>query len=312
MGRRAAAVLAFLLIAPLSCAYLRTFTSSVRPEANLRTGGEGSPQETPGERESAANAAWTAAFAANDLDVELTDGAGGAREAWTAPARGFLTRRSADGDSALVACAGFHATETHARNWADALVASGAWRPAMLIAVSGPNVAVTAGTNIDLVALTATMSHADGRIVVVAHSSGTHVAHAVLNALAQDEAGREVLGRTSYVNLDGSGAGLSLAARRAIATIRLVYAADATAGVSANARLMLASSGEVDSTGAAFALAVRDSGCPRFGKWCVHKSLISPHPFERPNPDRAYDYMRFDDAHPVQVGWFAALPASSL
>ena len=229
--------------------------------------------------------------------------------AWSSVGSGISLRTMGDGAVTFVAMGGHGTTADHVHAWSEALVRAklGDLGVGRVIAVAGPNVVTSAGTNLALPALGAELRRAKGAIVVAAHSSGSHVAHAVLNALASDDDSRAVLARTSYVNLDGAGSGLGASTKRALAQTRLVYATDRVAGSSANADSMRAHGSDTDSTGKAYGIVVDGSGCRPAAQWCMHDALTTTRPHDPAAADVARDYVDFEAGRVVQTAWIDAL-----
>lgn len=228
---------------------------------------------------------------------------------WSDVGAGVSRRTAGEGGVTFVAMGGYGASGEHVRAWADALVSAklGALGVGRVIAVAGPNVVTSAGTNLALTALGAELRATKGPIVIAAHSSGSHVAHAVLNGLADADAGRAVLSRTSYVNLDGAGSGLGRAARTALAEVRLVFATDRVAGSSANADSMRSHGADTDTSGKAFELVADGTGCNPRAQWCMHDALITTRPHDPGAALVARDYVDFAGGRAVQTGWIDAL-----
>lgn len=153
-----------------------------------------------------------------------------------------------------------------------------------------------------------------GPVHLVAHSSGSFVAHRLLRLLADAPDGGALLGRIHYVNLDGGVGEGDLAIDAALiarlASVQAVAAADGT-GESANAadmRILVALAPErVRLT----VLDGRDAGCAPGARWCLHMLPINRRPHRPEGFDLARDYGAIGPAHPVQVDYLRDVPSSA-
>ncbi len=213
----------------------------------------------------------------------------------------------------LVAFAGWKVEPAWAHTWADQVRRAAV--PAAtsgLCSIRGPAEASYRSRELD----TAGLAHRllalgpppTGTILVLAHSSGSFVAHRFFHQLRALEGGRELLAHLRYFNLDGAiGTGdLELDADLvgALGEVHAVYAVDPRTGSeSANADDMRALHARAPAKIRLHALDAADSGCAPGAKWCLHDVLITRRPHDPTRFDLARDYGNLDAEHPVQDGY---------
>jgi hypothetical protein len=248
----------------------------------------------------------------DDLVGDLGDRA--TVEDWTSIGLGVAYRQVNAGPAILIAYGGYSAELSYSMAWANELVDArlGAAEVGHVYAVKGPDDPGYEDREIANTALRAHLARlaaSTAPIYVVAHSSGTFVAHELF---AQMLAAGELafLSRISYANLDGGGSGLTTAIVARLANIAFVYARDPTlaSGLSQN-------SGSIQSLGVIYAaygdtfeVTVPDTGCASGAGWCLHDVVITHRPHNPLTYDLANDYTDFVD-RPVTTEYFDALIA---
>lgn len=199
----------------------------------------------------------------------------------------------------LIAYGGYTARIHHSAAWATALVGAklGAAHVGHVYAVKGPADPAYAAREIANTALRAhlaTLGGSTAPIYVVAHSSGSFVAHELL---AQLHAKKNValLSRISYGNLDGAGTGLTPAIVAGLSNITFVYARDPTlkSGLSQNGASMRALGATYARYGSAFEVTVPGCGCASGAGWCLHNAVVTHRPHNPRGCDVANDYTDF-------------------
>ena len=230
---------------------------------------------------------------------DLTDGKADAPGAWTSVGTGVAYRRLGAGEAVLIAYGGYTARLSDSGLWASALVDAklGAANVGHVYAVNGP---ADPGYDAQEIANTALRAHlaahvaADSPIYVVAHSSGSFVAHEMLGQLAA-RGDTATLGRIAYANLDGGGAGLTHTIVAALAKMEFVYAHDPTlsSGLSRNAGAALANADAYAPIATSFEVVVRNTGCQSGAGWCLHDVVITHRPHNPQSFDLADDYTDF-------------------
>lgn len=203
--------------------------------------------------------------------------------------------------------AGWRITGPSTERWLDALAAARleAMSPSAYFAVEGPRAVDYRDKEIALDALRAAIGAAlstDGWALVIAHSSGAHVARSLFHRVAEQPALR---GRFVYVDLDGDQGIRSDPERRftersreAVRSALFVAAEDRARrlrGFSADA--MREGASFFGASGALFVYDARDAGCA--SNVCAHLSLINTRPYPRGNES----YARFEQG-PVNTSWF--------
>ena len=230
------------------------------------------------------------------------DGAGDL-DGWSTFATGIAQKSTGAGDGVFIAYGGYGATTVHVEAWVEALAAARLDEIGLghLYAVKGPRDAGYDARELPNSKLTARLlaEHAGSRVVVVAHSSGTYVAHELLAQLAaRDEA---ALRNVSYFDLDGGDAGLPADTIAALATMRFVYASDPEVGLSRNGGLMQADGERFAPQGAA-AIAIDGSAAGCATRDCLHDVLITSRPHEPSRFNVALDYTDFE-GRPVTAAY---------
>lgn len=238
---------------------------------------------------------------------DLGDGAGGGKEdspgdGWTGIGYGVEYQQVNTGTAIVIAYGGYTAHLSYSAAWASELVDAklGGEGVGHIYAVQGPRDASYAAKEIGnskLRAHLATIDDGTSPIYIVAHSSGTYVAHELLDQLyAADQTG--VLARISYWNLDGGGSGLTDDIVAGLHQITFTYAHDPVAGYSENnatARALAETYGTTP-----FEVTVSHTGCATGAGWCLHDVLITHRPHNPASYDLADDYTDFTN-RPITV-----------
>lgn len=233
---------------------------------------------------------------------------------WTRVGRGVVYRQLSAGPAILIAYGGYTAQLGHSAAWATALVDArlGAVGVGHVYAVKGPYDPRYAAFEIANTALRAHLATLPGHtapIYVVAHSSGTYVAHELFAQLYKAKS-TALLSRISYANLDGGGSGLTHEIVASLATTVFVYARDPTlaSGLSQNSAGMR-SLGETHAPrGTVFEVTVPNTGCASGAGWSLHDVLITHRPHNPQSFDIANDYTDFVD-RPVTTEYLERLIA---
>ena len=226
---------------------------------------------------------------------------------WSRLAASITERRCTRGRGhVVIAMAGWRITSDSAQRWVDALAAArlDALETSAYFAVEGPRAVDYRDKEIALDALLATITttlERDSWALVIAHSSGAHVARALFHRAAALPALR---GRFAYVDLDGDRGIRSDPERRftersaSVVRQALFVAAEDRArrlrGFSPDA--MREGAAFFGACGALFVYDARDAGCASDA--CAHLSLINT----RPSPRGNESYARFEQGA-VNTSW---------
>jgi len=231
---------------------------------------------------------------------------------WLRVGRGVAYQQINAGPAILIAYGGYSARLGHTAAWATELVNArlGAAGVGHVYAVQGPAEPSYAGREIANSALRAHLAALGGdaaSIYVVAHSSGSFVAHELFAQL-HAAGSAAVLARIAYANLDGGGAGLTAEIAAGLARTVFVYARDPTleSGLSQNSSVMR-SLGVIHAPhGEVFEVAVSNTGCSSGACWSLHNVLITHRPHNPSSFDVANDYTDFVD-RPVTTEYLELL-----
>jgi len=147
------------------------------------------------------------------------------------------------------------------------------------------------------------------KIVVVAHSSGSFVAHHFFSILNTNPVWQHILGKITYYNLDGAissatpGTTLTKTLSNQLKEIFAVYAFDETEKIaSPNKNEMQKMVLLYPEKVTAIELKSNNSGCK--DAWCVHDLLINAKPHDPNGFDLEKDYFEINEQHPVNVQYF--------
>ena len=251
-----------------------------------------------------------------------TDGTGGddgkadgPGDGWTMVGKGVAYQQINAGSAILIAYGGYSARLSYSTAWASELVDArlGAVDVGRVYAVQGPadpGYDAREIANTKLRAHLATIDDGHSPIYIVAHSSGTYVAHELLAQL-HATANTAVLSRIAYANLDGGGSGLTAEIVDSLQRIAFVYAHDPslTAGFSENNATARALGAEYAPHAATFQVVVPETGCNSGAGWCLHDVLVTHRPHNAASYDLARDYTDFVDRPPT-IEYFDALIAA--
>jgi hypothetical protein len=258
----------------------------------------------------AACTADVAPGAANDGDAPPTTMGGGGKadgdnSAWTSVGYGVEYQRVNTGNAILIAYGGYSAKIAYSAGWATELVDArlGAEGVGQIYAVQGPEDpgydAKEIG-NSKLRAHLATIDDGVSPIYVVGHSSGSYVAHELLDQLTS-AGDTSVLGRLGYADLDGGGTGLTSGIVASLRAMTFVYAHDPTlsSGYSENHSTAIALGEDYAPTAQTYEVTVSNTGCDDGAGWCMHDVLITHRPHDPTTYDLADDYTDFDNRPPT-------------
>lgn len=233
-------------------------------------------------------------------------------EGWIRIGRGVVYQQVNTGPAILIAYGGYTARLGDTAAWATELVDAklGAAGVGHVYAVKGPadpRYAACEIANTRLRAHLATLADDQASIYVVAHSSGTFVAHELF-AQIQRAGNAALLARISYANLDGGGAGLTTEIAAGLANIVFVYARDPTleSGLSHNCSGMRSLGETYAEHGDVFEVTVPNTGCESGASWSLHDVVITHRPHDPKSFDIANDYTDFVD-RPVTTEYLDVL-----
>lgn len=230
---------------------------------------------------------------------------------WTSIGLGVAYQQVTTGNAVLIAYGGYSARLSYSAAWATELVDArlGAADVGHLYAVKGPADAGYAAREIANTKLRAHLGTiaGDAPIYIVAHSSGSFVAHELLAQVyaAGDAA---MLSRIAYANLDGGGSGLTANIVAGLRAITFVYAQDPTlgSGLSKNSGAAIGLGAAYATDATTFKVVVPGTGCRSGAGWCLHDVVITHRPHNPDSYDLARDYTDFVD-RPVTTEYLAAL-----
>ncbi len=217
---------------------------------------------------------------------------------WIEVGLGVAYEQVNTGNAVVIAYGGYTAKLGYSAAWATELVDAklGGAGVGHIYAVKGPDDASYAAKEIANTRLRAHLQTlpGSGPIYVVAHSSGTFVAHelfAQLHAMGNTA----VLSRIAYANLDGGGSGLTDPIVAELGQITFVYARDPTlaSGLSRNTGSVRSLAADYAPGGVAFEVTVPNTGCNSGAGWCLHDVVITHRPHNPATYDLARDYTDF-------------------
>ena len=236
----------------------------------------------------------------NDEFGGKADGPLGTGTTWANVGLGVAYQQVNTGHAVLIAYGGYSAQLAYSAAWATELVDArlGAAEVGHVYAVKGPmdpGYDAREIANTKLRAHLATIDDGTSPIYVVAHSSGSYVAHELLSQLynAGDTA---ILSRIAYANLDGGSGGLTDAIVASVGKIAFVYARDPTLGLGMT----------YAPHGAAFEVTVPMTGCTSGARWCLHDVVITHRPHNPSTYDLGHDYTDFTN-RPVTTEYLEPL-----
>ena len=205
------------------------------------------------------------------------------------------------GNNIFVGCAGYGSTLEAAEAWVSALYKDSLRDRGVrrLYAIQGPADVLYSqfeiGNSRVASSLAAQTTPSTNFILVVAHSSGTYVAHEMLNQLAT---GLDPDGRTTnkivYFDLDGGDLGLSQPAVERMRRAYFVVAFDPTTNTySPNQDSMVSGASTWPEKGGYYQESMSNTGCAPGATWCLHMALITTQPHDPAKADVINDYSDF-------------------
>jgi hypothetical protein len=227
-------------------------------------------------------------------DIDSIAGKADGFSDWQLVGTGVAYNQVNTGHGVLIAYGGYTAKLSESAAWASELVDAklGAADVGHIFAVRGPADPAYAAreiANTKLRAKLATFDDGMAPIYVVAHSSGSYVAHELLDQV--NNANQPLLARVSYANLDGGGSGITSTIANHLANLEFVYARDPAAGSSKNAGAMTSLAGGYGKP--AYEVRVQGTGCTPGAGWCLHDVVITHRPHNPSTFDLARDYTDF-------------------
>ena len=215
---------------------------------------------------------------------------------WQLVGTGVAYHHVNTGPGVLIAYGGYSARLSDTAAWASELVDAklGAHDVGHIFAVRGPADPAYAAreiANTKLRAKLATFDDGAANIYIVAHSSGSFVAHELLGQVISANA--SLLARMSYANLDGGGSGMTQTIASRLGGLEFVYARDPAAGLSRNAGSMTSWASTYAPHAIAFEVRVQNTGCSVGASWCLHDVVITHRPHNPSTFDLARDYTDF-------------------
>jgi hypothetical protein len=229
-------------------------------------------------------------------DIDAIAGKADGFSDWQLVGTGVAYLQVNTGPGVLIAYGGYSARLSDTAAWASELVDAklGAADVGHVFAVRGPVDPAYAAreiANTKLRAKLATFDDGDAPIYVVAHSSGSFVAHEMLAQV--NNANQALLARMSYANLDGGGSGLTSTIAASLGGLEFVYARDPAAGLSKNAGAAMSLASAYSAHATAFEVRVQNTGCAVGAGWCLHDVVITHRPHDPSTFDLARDYTDF-------------------
>lgn len=270
------------------------------PSTRAAKAGDALPTPPP----AAAHAAATAAAdeAASDDDEPLlwmTDTLG--------PGVAYTETQNPAGRAAAVFYAGYHADLAGAEAWAAATYRAALRERGVryIWAIQGPSTPNYADREIGnagvAAALARVVAAGASYVLIVAHSSGTFVAHELLAKVATD---KETASKVVYFDLDGAAWGLSAPIVSRLRKTWFVGVRDGDTNTTGfNAGTMKAFGTKYAAGGGFLEVDASSAGCRPGARECVHMALVNARPHDASSADVAADYHGFDDAHPPATGW---------
>lgn len=245
----------------------------------------------------------------NVEDLDEMDGKVDGTSDWTVVGTGVIYRQVNVGRAIVIAYGGYTARLTDSAAWSTELVDQrlGAAGVGHIFAVRGPADASYSAreiANTKLRAHLATFDDGAAPIYVVAHSSGSYVAHELFGQLYSKTPA--ILPRIAYADLDGGGSGLTTSIVAALGKAELVYARDPTLaqGFSMNHGTARALAMAYTPKATLFEVSVPSTGCNSGAGWCLHDVVITHRPHDPQTFDLARDYTDFVN-RPVTTEYLA-------
>ena len=236
---------------------------------------------------------------------------------WSSIGNGVAYKRIGDGDGVWIGYGGYSVQLDWSCSWSEELHRAKLKSLGVghLYAVKGPRDPGYGAREIANTALGAHLLAGPGDdapfVLVAAHSSGSYVAHELLNQLSNRGASTtELRKKIVYANLDGGGTGFTAGLASSLRATHFVWAEDPgiSAGRSANASTMIALGNAYGSP--AIRVSAPRSGCNPGAKWCLHDLVITTRPHNPATFDLRRDYSDFAGGRAVQAAWVDALADS--
>ncbi len=233
-------------------------------------------------------------------------------EGWMSVGFGVEYERVNIGNAILIAYGGYTAQLSYSAGWATELVDAqlGALGVGQIYAVQGPADPGYTGreiANSKLRAHLATVDDGQSPIYVLAHSSGSYVAHELLTQLTT-AGSTDTLARISYGDLEGGGSGLTTEIVDSLRAVTFVYAHDPTlsSGYSENYMAEQSLGAQYAPHAMTYEVTVPSTGCDDDAGWCLHDVVITHRPHDPTTYDLADDYTDFA-GRPITVEYLASL-----
>ncbi|MFD1316122.1 hypothetical protein [Namhaeicola litoreus] len=206
----------------------------------------------------------------------------------------------------LICFGGWSTQKAWVENWAQEInKAKSSLQLKEMYAVKGPDDVYYKDDEIALHSLTNHLRSGtiNNKIIVLAHSSGSFVAHKFFHDLAENKA-TELLNKIEYYNLDGaigSDTPKTTITSNIAGQLHAIYAVyaieDQSNQRSPNTeemkKMVLLYPDKVSS----IVLRSKNSGC--IDPWCVHEILINAVPYNKNGFDLENDYLQLNEEHPV-------------
>jgi hypothetical protein len=214
----------------------------------------------------------------------------------------FKDTQNPRGENVFIAYSGWRITVPATQAWAEALYRTSLRDRGVryVWAVRGPldpnYKGVEIGNSKIATALVSRVGDATKFVLVVAHSSGSFVAHELFGMLANGglDPKNVTAGRIVYFDLDGDASGLFPSTAARLRRGYFVGAVDPTTGTSSpNMGDMRDAAVQFGPPTSYWENDASASGCPKGDVWCLHVTCITQRPHPKP-PDPNVDYNDFD------------------
>jgi hypothetical protein len=231
-------------------------------------------------------------------NLDMMDGKADGAMDWLPVGRGVAYQQVNTGAAIVIAYGGYSARLSDSAAWAVELVDArlGAANVGHIFAVRGPADPSYSAKEIQNTKLRAHLSTFDdgvSPIYVVAHSSGSYVAHELFGQMRN--ASPMTLTRISYADLDGGGSGLTTMIVGLLNDVSFVYAKDPSlaSGLSRNASAAISLANAYAPKATKFEVRVPGTGCNSGAGWCLHDVVITHRPHNPTTFNLALDYTDF-------------------
>ena len=222
------------------------------------------------------------------------------------------------GNEIFIGYAGYSVQQTWANTWVKAMYERRLWELGIghLYSVKGPKDSTYSGLEIGNSSLSTDLLNIASqakRIIIVAHSSGSFVAHELLEQLYNSGKDKgETESKILYYNLDGGRSGLNSNIVNKLAKMYCVYVSGSK-GNSANTNTMKQLGSSYGNKAQSLAIDGSSSGCANGAKWCLHDVLINKKPYNSHTFDLKNDYGSINSSHPVNVEYlkYLTIPSGS-